>query len=74
MQAGFAVFLRRHGSPFPTMEAALKQIDTAAEYRVSLSPDCQPQPEQRVAGRFLAVLRVTIPDAPGSVLLRYRRA
>jgi alpha-galactosidase len=72
MHAGFAVFLRRHRSPFPTMQAALKQIDPAAEYRVSLSPDYHPQPEQRMTGRQLEALTITIPNAPGSALLRYR--
>jgi hypothetical protein len=29
--AGVAVFLRRHRSPFPTMEVALKQIEPGTE-------------------------------------------
>jgi hypothetical protein len=73
LQAGFAMFLRRHRSPFRTMAARLSQIDPSAEYRVTLSPDYLPGPEQSMRGHQLAALSVTIPEAPGTVLLRYRR-
>ncbi len=74
LQAGFAVFLRRHRSPFPTMQANLKQIDPSTRYLVSLSPGHQPAPEQRMTGEQLPSLSITIPGAPGSLLLRYRPA
>jgi len=71
---GFAMFLRRHRSPFPTMAVELKCIDPAAEYEVSLSPGYDEAPRQRISGKDLSRLTVTIPDIPGSLLLRYRRA
>jgi len=71
LAAGFALFLRRHQSPFTHMEAALRCVDPAAEYEVSLSSGYQKAPPQRMKGRDLAALTVTIPDMPGSLLLRY---
>ena len=73
LQAGVALFFRRHRSPFPTMEIALKRIDPDAEYEVSLSPDYEEAPKRRIGGRDLSHLRIEIPDAPGTILLRYRR-
>jgi alpha-galactosidase len=73
MAAGVAVFLRRHRSPFPTMTLALKQIDPDAQYDVSLSPDYTEAPCQRMSGAELIHLPLTIPEAPGSLLLRYTR-
>ncbi len=73
LNAGVAVFLRRHRSPFPTMEVALKQIDPSAQYEVSLSPGYTVEPGQRMSGTELAHLPITIPTAPGSLLLRYQR-
>ena len=73
MEAGVAVFLRRHRSPFPSMQVVLKRIDPDAQYDVSLSPGYAEAPRARMSGADLARLSVTIPDAPGSVLLRYAR-
>jgi alpha-galactosidase len=73
MAAGVAVFLRRHRSPFPTVTLALKQIDPDAQYDVSLSPDYAEAPCQRMSGEELMHLAITIPEAPGSLLLRYTR-
>ena len=69
---GDAMFLRRHASPFPTIEVALKDIRPEATYEVSLSPGFAEAPRQRVSGKDLARLPVTIPDRPGSVLVRFR--
>lgn len=73
MDAGIAVYLRRHRSPFGAMLAGLKRIDPAAQYDVSVSPDYAEAPCARMSGSELAQLSVTVPDAPGSVLLRYTR-
>jgi hypothetical protein len=74
MDAGIAVFLRRHRSPFPTMEVELKRIDPDARYDVSLAAGYDEPPRRRMTGRELARMTVTIPEMPGSMLLRYRRA
>ena len=71
--AGIAVFLRRHRSPFPTMQVVLKRIVPDAQYDVSLSLGYAEAPRQRMSGAELARLTVSISEAPGSVLLRYTR-
>ena len=73
LDAGVAVFLRRHRSPFPTMEVRLKRIDLDAEYEVSLSPGYEEATRQIMLGNTLDRLIVAIEEAPGSVLLRYQR-
>ena len=67
------MFLRRHRSPFPTMEVRLKRIDPDAEYEVSLSPGYEEATRQIMPGSALDRLAVAIEEAPGSLLLRYRR-
>ena len=71
--AGVAMFFRRHRSPFPTMEVELKRIIANAHYEVSLSPGYQEAPRRRMRGEELARMSVTIPEMPGSLLLRYER-
>lgn len=71
--AGIALFLRRHRSPYPTMEVSLKRIVADAAYEVSLSPDYTEAPRQRMSGGALARLILSIPEAPGSLLLRYTK-
>ena len=73
LQAGIAVFFRRHRSPFPAMRVELACIDRDAEYEVSLSPGYEEGPRERMDGRQLAELLVKVPEMPGSVLLRYAR-
>ena len=70
---GIALFLRRHRSPYPTLEVSLKRINLDATYEVSLSPDYTEAPRQRMTGSALAHLTVTIPETPGSLLLRYTK-
>jgi alpha-galactosidase len=71
LQAGFALFFRRHESPFASMQAPLRWIEPTAKYRVSLSPTYDPAPEQVLVGRELQNLTVQIDERPGSVLMRY---
>ena len=73
MSAGVALLFRRHQSPFPSMQVLLKCIDPDADYDVSLSPGYEEAPRERMTGRDLTDLIVKIPEAPGSVLLRYSR-
>lgn len=71
MGAGFAMFLRRHQSPFPEMEVSLERIDSNASYEVSMSVGYEEADRIRMSGAELARLRVAMPEAPGSVLVRY---
>lgn len=47
---GFAVFLRRHESPFSTMAVALRGIDEEAIYEVSLAEDFDDPPRAAMPG------------------------
>ncbi|MFH1568070.1 MAG: glycoside hydrolase family 36 protein [Gemmatimonadota bacterium] len=71
--AGIALFFRRHHSPFPTMECALKQIDGAARYEVTTATDWRRSAPRQVPGRELAQLAVSLPGQPSSQLLEYRQ-
>jgi len=73
LQAGVAVLLRRHRSPYPTATVSLRQIEPEAEYEVSMSPGYDPAPAVEMKGRALQELAATIPARPGSLLVRYRR-
>ncbi len=71
--AGIALFCRRHRSPFPTMELELQDLAPDAQYEVSLSAGYREAPRNRLSGKELARMTITIPETPGSVLLRYTR-
>ena len=73
LKAGVAFLFRRHQCPFPTMELSLRAIDPVGIYEVSISPDYQEAPRQRMTGEQLLHLTVTIDETPGSLLLRYTR-
>ncbi|MFH1008476.1 MAG: glycoside hydrolase family 36 protein [Candidatus Latescibacterota bacterium] len=73
LDAGFAVFLRRHESPYPTCHAVLRGIDEAATYEARMSPTFEQVPPVLLAGADLARLQVSIADRPGSLLVEYRR-
>ncbi|MHB0859154.1 MAG: glycoside hydrolase family 36 protein [Anaerolineae bacterium] len=73
LQAGFAIFLRRHESPFSTMEAGLRGLDPDAAYAVTLSDSfVEPEPE-RLRGVDLMQRAIVLPERSSSLLLRYRR-
>ncbi len=71
--AGCAVFLRRDESPFLTMAAGLREIEDDARYEISLSRTFDQEPFHEIGTWDLKQLTVSIPSAPGSVLLEYRR-
>ena len=71
MDAGFAVYFRRHLSPFSSMEMRLKCINAEAQYDVSLSFGYEEAPRERMTGTQLLGLPFTITDRPGSLLVRY---
>jgi len=69
---GMALFFRREKSPTPGMEVVLQGLDPQAEYEVSLSIIPGQATTKRLSGKELPRQRVTLPEAPGSALLRYR--
>lgn len=69
--AGFALFLRRHQSPFSSMQANLRRIEPRARYQVTLATTYKPSPPKTLTGKELAALTVSIDKKPGSLLLRY---
>lgn len=71
--AGFAVFLRRHESPYPTCACGLWGIDPTGQYEVRSSPTFEPGPPVRMGGSDLSRLEVAVADRPGSLLVEYRR-
>ncbi len=73
MSAGCALYFRRHESPFSAMPAGLRCIEPDAAYEVSLSEGYEESPRHKMKGSELQELAVSIPDMPGSMLLRYSR-
>ena len=73
LDSGFAVFLRRHESPFVSMEIGLKAIDPGAEYEISVASGFETPPAKRASGRELKKINIMIPEMPGSALLRYKK-
>lgn len=74
LDAGFALFFRRHESPFDSMRAGLRWIDDPKSYKVTLSQGYDPLPERTMSGRQLVDLLIRIDQQPGSVLVRYAQA
>jgi alpha-galactosidase len=71
---GVAVVLRRPASPDPDTRVSLRGIDPARRYRVTMSSDYQRDEPAEMAGTDLVDLTVSIPSAPGAVLVEYAHA
>ena len=71
---GFAMLFRRPASPYTSVDVALRGLDAKAAYDVSMSPAYKVAKSKRMTGAELARLRVVIDSAPGSMLVRYRKA
>ena len=71
--AGFAVFLRRHKSPFPSMKIPLRAVDPKSEYQVSMATSFDEPSPELLSGKDLSNIEINISKTPGSVLLRYSR-
>ncbi len=68
--SGMAVLFRREKNPEPEKAVALKGLNPETEYEVSL----EGLDKRQVAkGKELAVFKVQIPDAPGSVIVYYQK-
>jgi len=73
LKAGMAMFFRRPGSPFASMEVHLRKLDPAATYSVEIRPELAPGSVQTMSGEALLHLTLTIPTEKGSALLFYQR-
>ena len=72
-QDGMLLAFRRHESPDAEFSAAVREIDPAADYEITLAYTYEPSAPKHVKGADLAKLKLTIPERPGSVLIEYRR-
>ena len=73
LDAGFAVLFRRSKSPFVSTDCALRGLDPAAEYEVIFKETYDVKEKRVMSGAELRALRVEIGNAPGSVLVIYKR-
>jgi alpha-galactosidase len=71
---GVALFFRRENCPAQAIEVALQGVEPKARYEVVLSTVVGQESVWDCLGEELGTLLVTIPKAPGSAILRYRRA
>ena len=72
-QNGMVMAFRRHGSPKAEFNAAIQQIDSGAEYEVTLSYTYQRSEPTRIKGADLKAMVLHVEQCPGSVLLEYRK-
>jgi alpha-galactosidase len=71
--AGYALFFRRHESPFPIFEAQLRGLEAEATYEVVMHAETGETSREAMSGEKLARLVVTIPVRPGSLLVEYHQ-
>jgi hypothetical protein len=67
------MFFRRTRSTQISYEADLQGIDPKSSYEVSFAETYDVRSKRVVTGRELAHLHVDISQAPGSLLVRYRK-
>ena len=70
---GLAMLLRRSKSPYTAVDVSLRGLQPDAMYDVTFSPTYKPGSTRQMTGRQLARLRVTVEEAPGSMLVTYRK-
>lgn len=72
-QDGMVMAFRRHESPFAAYECELRDIESGAEYEVTLSHDYVPSQPIRMSGAELAAFHAEVRERPGSLIVEYRR-
>jgi alpha-galactosidase len=72
-QDGLVIALRRPKSLSRSVQLALHDIDSAANYAVEIRPNYEKASASQMTGAELLKLRVTLVDAPSSVLVFYRK-
>ncbi len=73
LNGGFAMLFRRPDSKQANFQANLRGIDPRSSYAVSFAETYDVQSKQILTGTALQHLKVTIPHAPGSLLVRYEK-
>jgi alpha-galactosidase len=71
---GIVVCFRRERSPYAAFDCQLREIDSAADYEITLSPSYQPGPPVTITGAELLRYRAVIGEKPGSLICEYRKA
>jgi hypothetical protein len=70
---GLVIALRRPKSSEKAVELHLRHIDSDASYDVEFRTTFNKGGNRRMSGKDLAHLAIQIPDAPGSMLVFYKR-
>jgi alpha-galactosidase len=70
---GLIMLLRRPKSPFPLIDVRALHLDPEAMYDVELRTTYERGPIRQMKGSELAHLKIELPDAPGSMLIFYRK-
>ena len=70
---GMVIAFRRHESPYSGFSCALREIEDETTYKVILSTDYSPASEKTMSGDELRAVALTIDQAPGSIIMEYRR-
>ncbi|MHB1295191.1 MAG: glycoside hydrolase family 36 protein [Anaerolineae bacterium] len=70
---GMVMAFRRHRSPYPTFESALRAIDPEADYDVTMAYGYAPSAPKRMKGAALCAMELAIPERAGSLVVEYRK-
>ncbi|MFH1008003.1 MAG: alpha-galactosidase [Candidatus Latescibacterota bacterium] len=70
---GMVMAFRRQESPDGTCEVRLREIDPAADYRVTMYRTYEPETPLTIQGAALQRLTLGIAESPGSLLMEYVR-
>jgi alpha-galactosidase len=70
---GMVVAFRRHQSPSGSFMCELHEVDALADYEVTTSRTYKPSAAVRMKGAQLRSLKVEIDEAPGSLVVEYKR-
>jgi alpha-galactosidase len=73
LNGGFAMFFRRPDNKHASYLASLHGIDPKSSYEVTFAETYDIQSKKVMSGAELRHLKVTIPKAPGSLLVRYEK-
>jgi alpha-galactosidase len=73
LKSGVVLMLRRQESPFVTVKLCLHGIDPAAQYEVEIRRGLSKDVPKQMTGKQLLNTEVSIPDAPGSALVFYKK-
>lgn len=70
---GFALFLRRHESPFPTMQVGLHGIESEAKYSAGFARTLDEPQFVTLKGAELLNLNIELSNKPDSLVIEYRK-